>query len=191
MSEQEREESTPTTFALQNPAKKDPQWPHRLATVATRIVSTARVVPTDTTSLLSANGEQDNTPLSIEQQPVRSIAGILNSQNYPLENRDNHQPQLIIRESDRDETSSEHFPGDMEMPPGLTQESANPISTQSPDTMALQPAVTEPPSAQLAHCSAPPDEDVMPKPVADSERINSNPPHYLFNQALYLQPPHR
>ena len=163
-----------------------------LEEIAMRLVSTARLVPNFThseTSLPSANEQQSEASLSMESQ-TGSTPGTVTGQNQPLANRDSHHAHQTLRACDRYDTSDDHCLGDPEMPEGPTHRSSHVTQNlQSPDTMALRSAVTEPPSAVLAQQSSPPDEDFKPKHVADSERIHiTSSPQQLTNNPIDHSP---
>ena len=177
----ERGESTPHAFAPCNPTPEDPGWPPWLENSIQRLVSAVRetspprahssapptppganvdnTTPTGTTvegNTLSAKDDK------VQQRPA-------NRDTHPSGASQPQRPTITIdRDSVTHDTSGEHSPGGQEM------RVKDIIDTHHKVLPTIEHSDRQPPNSPTAwlhaYPSSPPDEDKLPKRVADSER---------------------
>ena len=193
-------ESTPIVFAPGYPTQKDPlDWPQLLADCRQRLISAWRETierPRGTQSLPGPDTAEPSSAVTGDQ----AMGSVQTSNNSGLPERDLHHgshavhvtPNLTsiqhARAGDLHDTSADHCPGDPEMPQTSTAsaEDAGKVyhkvltdtdncsghsDRQSPTPLTTLP--TQP--------GSPPDEDVMPKRVADGRRSHL----YNDNNMMY------
>ena len=192
-------ESTPIVFAPGYPTQKDPlDWPQLLADCRQRLISAWRETierPRGTQSLPGPDTAEPSSAVTGDQ----AMGSVQTSNNSGLPKRDLHHgshavhvtPNLTsiqhARAGDLHDTSADHCPGDPEMPQTSTaSEDAGKVyhkvltdtdncsghsDRQSPTPLTTLP--TQP--------GSPPDEDVMPKRVADGRRSHL----YNDNNMMY------
>ena len=172
-------ESTHTCFAPANPTVQDPMWPQVLDQITRRLVSTAMGTHQN-------NNSPSLSPAIIESHNANAsrrdhMESLQTSPTQRPNNRDTHNTEQTKLAVDRDELSRDHRLGDSEMPHGSTHGSTTEHSCsdkdQSPRHSEWQSLN---PTALLAYNGIPPDEDIMPKRVADSERPKSTPLHTVL-----------
>ena len=181
----ERGESTPHAFAPCNPTPEDPGWPPWLENSIQRLISAVRE-----TSPPRAHSSAPPTPPGANVDNTTptgtTVEGnILSAKDNKVQqrpaNRDTHpsgasQPQRPTITIDRDSvthgTSGEHSPGGQEM------RVKDIIDTHHKVLPTIEHSIRQPPNPPTAwlhaYPSSPPDEDKLPKRVADSERYQQH-----------------
>ena len=184
----ERGESTPHAFAPCNSTHEDPEWPPWLENSIFRLISAVREMSPPPRAHSSA---PTNPPsVTVDHTTPTCTAGDGNTESAEDQTeqprpakRDTHPPETIqsqksntnkIRDSETHDTSEHHFPGGPEMLNNHTIDKQHKVlpTVEHSDRQPLNP-----PTAWLhAHRSSPPDEDILPKRVADSERYQQQSP---------------
>ena len=168
-------ESTPLAFdPLLNPTDENPQWSQILDLLCQRIVSTALVTNTgaEATSLPPTAVELTPTHVDVILRTPGSMIGHSTGHTSRPANRD--APNITLNTPRTSELSdcSVCSLGDLEKPTGPTHGSPHqqdsPNKDRTPSRLSNRQSLID--TALLAHQGNPPDEDIMPKRVADSER---------------------
>ena len=181
-------ESTPIAFAPNDPMNENHSWSLVLDTIVKRMISAARETPTGTiaTSLPPTVAEQSTVPTSVNRSQHGSTPGHPNGPpNRPVKRDTPNQLTInTTRTSDSNDTSLNCSLGDPEKPKGPINGSPHQFTNPDKDRQQrLSDRQSPTNTAVLAHQGNPPDEDFMPKRVADSERPHPLPdPHYDPNQ---------
>ena len=184
----ERGESTPHAFAPGNSTHEDPEWPPWLENSIFRLILAVR----ETSPPPRAHSSAPTNPpsVTVDNTTPTCTAGDGNTESAEDQteqprpaNRDTHPPETIqsqksntnkIRDSETHDTSEHHFPGGPEMLNNHTIDKQHKVlpTVEHSDRQPLNP-----PTAWLhAHRSSSPDEDILPKRVADSERYQQQSP---------------
>lgn len=168
-------ESTPNVLAPGDPTRKDHDWPRLLADCLERLISAWRETaqcPRGTSSLpgpATAEASAVTGDPQIGSEPNNNCG----SRKRDLHGRHTVAPNTTpihrVRAGDLHDISADHSPGDPEMPRTVTSSNHKVlIDTDNrghSDRQSPSPLTTWP-----TQQGSPPDEDVMPKRVADGRR---------------------
>ena len=191
-------EGTPSRLAPKDPTHQDPQWPEVLAECVERLISAVREtfptraqstnsnlpssdIPSTTESGVTANrqhgstqsGNQDNK----QSPPNRDHDDNNNNHHLSPTTEERYSPttETVSNNSSRasgiHDTSGNHSLGDWEMP-HLTSTSTHQNLPETPGHSRSRQSLNPPTALPPAYPSSPPDEDSLPKRVADSERYH-------------------
>ena len=180
-------EGTPSRLAPEDPTHQDPGWPEVLADCVERLISAVRETSLtraqSTRPSLPSDTSKDTPPSVTENQqgsnlPVKDSGGLERPPNRdhhpsssPTLQRSNNNTPTDNRASGTHDTSGDHCLGDWEMPKATTAKTHK-ILPQKPAGHSDRQSLNPPTAWPHAHTSSPPDEDSLPKRVADSERYH-------------------
>ena len=181
-------EGTPSRLAPEDPTHQDPGWPEVLADCVEPLISAVRETSStraqSTRPSLPSDTSKDTPPSVTENQqgsnlPVKDSGGLErppNRDHHPSSSsstlqRSNNNTPTDNRACGTHDTSGDHCLGDWEMPKATTAKTHK-ILPQKPAWHSDRQSLNPPTAWPHAHTSSPPDEDSLPKRVADSERYH-------------------
>ena len=180
-------EGTPSRLAPEDPTHQDPGWPEVLADCVERLISAVRETSStraqSTRPSLPSDTSKDTPPSVTENRqgsnlPVKDSGGLERPPNRdhhpsssPTLQRSNNNTPTDNRAGGTHDTSGDHCLGDWEMPKATTAKTHK-ILPQKPAWHSDRQSLNPPTAWPHAHTSSPPDEDSLPKRVADSERYH-------------------